>query len=256
MIKIYNTENLTGITIKGDYNDFKQLVDAFYEITIDEDDKSHKPYYDMSTRVLSLCYDIRHALQGDRELHLENNGVTKETMNIHSIMAPKYNAYFSCNYLYPEMLFVTLALNNLIEIRMKFIQKPKSSHADALNKMVIWDTTINTLRNLQSAFCKCIEQTLTPASFSRWIGIMNKDYADIVNINRYFIDLQNLEYLDMTKEIRLKKITSISKKLVEYRFNEDHENIVESVKMGAQKLGCPRESVALKGFEYPQNIKW
>ncbi len=32
----------------------------------------------MSTRVLGVCYDVRHAYQGDREIELVDNGMTAE----------------------------------------------------------------------------------------------------------------------------------------------------------------------------------
>ncbi len=70
MITITNTPNLTGVTISGDFNDLYNLVEAFHEITINEYSEKHHRYIEISTRVLGLCYDIRHAYQGDREIEL------------------------------------------------------------------------------------------------------------------------------------------------------------------------------------------
>lgn len=256
MITIENTKNLTGVTIKGDYNDFQQLVDAFYELTIDDEDEKYKAYYDMSTRVLGLCYNIRHASMGDREIKFEENGTDREMLSAKSMIAPEYNVYYSCNYYYPEMMFIMLALNQLILLRMNKIQKPKNSYREPLNKMVIWDSTINTIRSFQSAFNDCVKNTLSPNSYTRWINVMNNEYLSINDINHHYIDLHNIKYLKLDRETRLKKLSSISKKLVEFRFDREHEEIMFSIREGALELGCDESEVVLKGFEYPEKIQW
>lgn len=256
MIEIDRTENLTGITIKGDFNDFDQLVDALYEITIDEENEKHQRYFNISTRLLGLSYEIRHAFQGGRDITLEPNGITDSTLKNHSIIAPKNNVYYSCNYLLPEMLVAILTINDLINLRMRLIEKPKGNYNISENKMVIWDPTINTLRNFQSAFYTCMKEVLTPTVFTRWLGIMNKRYHDMCNIEGYYIDLLNIKYLKMSPEIRKNKITNISKRLHEYNFDNDHTNIEETIRVGAIELGCRKDQISLEGFEYPDEIEW
>lgn len=66
MIRVSNTEDLTGVTISGDFYDLEQLTDALHDITVsdmEELDKRSEPYVNISMRVLGLCYDIRHASQ-------------------------------------------------------------------------------------------------------------------------------------------------------------------------------------------------
>ena len=65
MISIRNTENFTGVTIRGDFDDFYSLVEAFFEITIDEFSEKYQKYISASTRLLGICYDIRHAYMGE-----------------------------------------------------------------------------------------------------------------------------------------------------------------------------------------------
>ncbi|UNC92047.1 DUF6904 family protein [Candidatus Contubernalis alkaliaceticus] len=62
------------------YVDLEALVTALHEITIDEYSEKNSNYIDISTRVLGLCYDVRHAMQGDREVELiaEPFSLTKE----------------------------------------------------------------------------------------------------------------------------------------------------------------------------------
>lgn len=66
MLKTNPTENFTGITFLGDIYDFYELVESIYNVT-DVENESGGPYYSASMRILGICYDIRHAYQGDRE---------------------------------------------------------------------------------------------------------------------------------------------------------------------------------------------
>ena len=52
MITIRNTENITGVTIRGDFDDLYKLVDAFHEISINEEDVKNYRYFEMSTSVM------------------------------------------------------------------------------------------------------------------------------------------------------------------------------------------------------------
>lgn len=63
------TEHHMGITIQGDYNDFSELVDSIYSI-IGLGEESDDMYYGVKNRLLGICYDIRHAYQGDRNVVL------------------------------------------------------------------------------------------------------------------------------------------------------------------------------------------
>lgn len=256
MISIRNTPNLTGVIISGDFNDFYNLVDALHEITINEYSEKHHQYIDISTRVLGLSYDIRHAYQGDREIELIDNNMTEEKMKWHSIIAPKSNVYYSCNYLYPEMFFVMLALNGLVELRIKDLTKTKYIYKEAMDKKVIWDETIATIRVLQAEFVKCVKGTFTDATFSRWLNVMNNDYISIEHIAGQYVDLLNIKYINMTKEKRLKKLSSIAKRLAEFRYDSDHEEIKEVVMEAARENRCEPGAIRLQGIKYPEDFKW
>ena len=56
MIKITNTENLTGVTVSGDFYDLEKVVDALHDITIDEYFEKNTQYINISLIVLGVCY--------------------------------------------------------------------------------------------------------------------------------------------------------------------------------------------------------
>ncbi|MBQ8162070.1 MAG: hypothetical protein IJ083_15190 [Clostridia bacterium] len=76
MLKVSMTQNLYGIAISGDYQDMQGLYSAlagyldFYE----ENQEDRIPWMD-SEFLLSLNYDIRHAIMGDRQFDVEDNGM-------------------------------------------------------------------------------------------------------------------------------------------------------------------------------------
>ncbi|NLX91549.1 MAG: hypothetical protein GXZ07_08190 [Firmicutes bacterium] len=256
MITLRNTKNRAGVCISGDYNDLNALVNAFYEITIDEFSEKYTSYIDISTRVLGLCYDVRHAMQGDRDVELVNNGMTEDLMKFHSVIAPKKNVYYQCNYLYPEMFFVMIALNELIKLRARTLAKSRYGYNDLLNRRVIWDETIAVLRTFQAKFQKCVRELLTEASFARWLKVMNNDYIGIEEIAGQYIDFLNIEYINMSKEKREKNLTKMARRIAEFRTDKDYLEIKEVVEEAALEYGCPKESIRLAGIEYPDTIDW
>lgn len=256
MITIKNTPNLTGVSISGDFNDFYSLVEALHGIIIDEYSEKHQRYIEISTRVLGLCYDIRHAYQGDREVELFDNNMDEDKMKWHSLITPKSNVYYSCNYLYPEMFFVMLALNELVELRIRDLTKAKYIFKEAMDKRVIWDETISIIRLFQAEFVKCIKGTITDATFARWLKMMNSDYIGIVDIAGQYIDLLNIKFINMTKEKRLKNLSSITRSIVEFRYDNDHKEIKEVVTEAARERSCEPGSISLHGIEYPEDFDW
>lgn len=254
MITIENTEQLTGVCITGDYDDFYNLVEAFHEITIDEYSEKHTAYYSISIRLLGLCYDIRHAMQGDREIVLKENGMNDDLFIYHKQITPLENINYSCNYLYPEMFFAMMALNDLIGLRANDMSRDK--YKKFHDKKVIWDNTITTLRFFQAQFSQCLEKTLTKASFSRMLGYLNRDYFDTSLMAGQFVDLLNIEYTKLTREQRLKKLNSYAKRISEYQYDQEHSEIRNAVYEAAKKLNIPEDKVRFIGMEYPDIIEW
>lgn len=67
MISAVPTENLTGVTIEGDFDDFYEIVESIYRMTGFEEDYDDR-YWGVKNRLLGICYDMRHACMGDRDI--------------------------------------------------------------------------------------------------------------------------------------------------------------------------------------------
>ncbi|MCL2166651.1 MAG: hypothetical protein FWH49_05100, partial [Clostridiales bacterium] len=240
-----------------DYEDFYALVDAFHEITIDEYAEKYHEYIDTSTRLLAICYDVRHAYMGDREIALVDNNLDEDKQKWHGIKAPKKNVYYECNCLYPEMIFATIAINELINIRMMTLSKKNHSLYGAfIDKKVIWDKPIAVLRGFQSAFAECVRETLTPNLYSRWLTSTTKPYSSIHAMAGQYLDVINLAYIDMTKEKRLKSFTAITRRISDYWLDDEYQEIKRGVTQAAKLYGCAESEIQLRGIEYPDEIEW
>ncbi len=260
MIRITNTKNLSGVTISGDFYDLDQLVDAFHEISIgdmDENLSKHEiSYINISLRVLGACYDIRHAAQGDREIFTESNAISDFEMNAHGKEFPKQNVYYSCNILYPEMILVVMALNDLIKLRMKKLTKNRHTLDASFNKAVIWDSTITTIRMFQSEFQKAISEVLTKTSFSRWQNVVHNRIVGVKGITLPFIDYWNIKYLNMRPDLRAAKLGTITKRFAEYYDDPVNQGYRQAIDDAMREYQCAESDLRTPELEYPEEIEW
>lgn len=254
MIQITNTKEMTGVHISGTWDDLSQLVDAFHTITIDEfsEDPRMSRYIDMSTRVLGLCYDVRHASQGDREVEMVENGMDRELMEYHQIVTPLENVHFACDYLYPELLYCMIALNILIDLR----SGGGRSQGKRPNKQVIWDPTIAVIRNFQAQAAACLQDTLTPASYTRMLGYLNNPACRLYDMLGQYLDVLNIEYLAMDREKRLKNLNRTAKRISQYANDPFYISISRSIRSAAREYNCGTEEIKLVAYEYPEEIIW
>ena len=75
--------------------------------------------------MLGICYDIRHALMGNREYQFVENGLTDEIKKYQGFIASDKNIYLKIYVLWPEMLFVLWALNDFSCTTLKKLQRIK-----------------------------------------------------------------------------------------------------------------------------------
>lgn len=255
MLRTKPTKNLTGITIQGDYNDFKDLVDSIYGIVgLDEEPKDF--YYGVKTRLLGICYDIRHAFMGDRDIVLEDNGMYKENMKAHGIITPTQNVYYSVDILFPEAIFVaisvpymycfsrhyygTRALKSKIEMVSgsfaKFVRD--KANLDVLFAG-IWEALGEVIGNDE------LEK------ISKLLENSSEEYDDYVV---HYIDKCNVEYLKTAVEKRKDKIKHITKRIIKkpdsyYSMESDLKHWSKVYKTSIYDLTVPE-------IVYPEEIEW
>jgi hypothetical protein len=249
MIQVKNTPNYTGVTISGDFYDFEALYNSLYAIVGDE--WEWEDYVGARLRVLGVCYDIRHALMGDREVMFVENGLDQDKMKQLSVVAKDKNIYLTCNVLWPEILFVIMALNDFIRVYAK--KQAKGNYNAMSDYRNIWDFSIATVRNFQAAIANCVKETIPESSINRVFKLMSHDYSWSEHYATQYLDELNCKFIEMDAEKRLKNITIMAKRLAEK--GREYQAVKEAVLEAAREYNCHMTELRTT-TEYPETIKW
>lgn len=254
MIKAKPTKNLTGINIQGDFNDFYELVESIYNITRSEEN-INSPYYSVSVRLLGICYDIRHAYQGDREVHLIDNGMNDEIMKFHSIIVPKQNLYYSVNILFPEALFVAMSIKEICE----YAGTKKSWKS-------LIDDTKRPYRRATYLRDKSKLEILSAGILQAFSDVVGEDEADkLINLKtrtdesyrKYltqFIDELNIDYIKSDVSKRKDKIKSIARKIA--KKSVSYLSLENDLIYWAKELNSNIHELHTEVDEYPEEFEW
>lgn len=174
-----------------------------------------------------------------------------EKMKWLKIITPEKNVYLKINVLWPEMLFVTMALNDFI--RLYAVKRDKRNFEFMLDKKNIWDVEIATVRLFQAAVAKCIKETVSDASFRRMVNLMNQDYTWSDGYATQYLDILNCRFLAMNREKRLKNIPAMAKRLVEQ--GDEYQRLKAEVAAAAKEYNTTEDNIR-PGVDYPDIIEW
>ncbi|ADG81771.1 DUF6904 family protein [Thermincola potens] len=249
MIFVKNTPNNTGVAIYGDYMDFENLYEALHTVVGTEGEFTE--FEAARIRVLGVCYDIRHALMGNREIEFVDNGMDDEKKRRMSVLASDKNVYLKIYVLWPEMLFVTMALNDFIRLYGR--KRAKKSYDFMLDKQNIWDESIAMVRVFQAAIMKCIKDTVSNHSFRRMMNLMNKDYTWLEGYTWQYLDILNCRFIDMEPEKRLKSISTMAKKIAEC--GEEYMRVKADVIAAARQYNTYEDNIR-PPVDYPEDFEW
>ena len=228
MIQAKVTKNLTGITIQGDYDDFNDLVNAIYRMT-GVDSNEAGLYDEVKMRLLGLCYDIRYAYMGDREVVLKDNVLNEDLKEEMGIKNCEQNIYYSVNVLYPEAIFLALAVPNMFICCNYYYGKRDerdqefkifSSNSDYLKDKAL-------LKNSREYYMHYVTQ---------------------------YVDYCNLEFLKTDINKRKDKLIDITKKFI--KPSKEYQRMEKRIKEYSQKHQIPIYAVEDDNLEYPNEIEW
>jgi len=240
MISIQSTPNHAGVSIRGDMHDLEQLYSALHSLIGAEGE--YLSLAGARLRVLNLCYQIRHAFMGNREVELLDNGMHDELKKHFATLAPERNVYYAFRMFWPEMLFLLLALNEFASIR------------ERKSKLGKWDADLCAVRMFQATVAECLRGVMTETGYARTIKLLNGSFVWIADYCTQYIDVMNIKFLRMDAEKRLKNLSVMAKRFAER--NDDYYEMKEAVQEAAAEFGVPQDAIELEGWTYPEEVDW
>ncbi|MET1248875.1 hypothetical protein ABWW58_08825 [Sporolactobacillus sp. STCC-11] len=252
MLQARTTPNATGVTLTGDFDEFYRLYDAMSELIGDEDD--YPNYEAARLRVLGFLYDLRHAYQGDREVSLVENHLTREHMKWHQLVASPQNVYYSFNTVWIEALFVIMALNDFVLLKAKNLVKNQLVSDQMLAPKVAYNESIAHVRHFQTVIMAALHELVSDHVYTRLLNGMVHTYPFFANYATQFVDKLAIKYIAMDKEKRLKNLSRFANQMINR--SGDYPDLYESLMRDAKEYGCAISELELQGLEYPEQIEW
>ena len=236
MLSVKTTENLAGVTVSGTYWDLNALYDALTNVIGEEE--SYPEFEACRIRVLGLCYDIRHAYQGDR-----NRGKIEYGDEV-----------FSFEYLWPETVFIYGVLDEFVRLSSGSLCYLRQEGADRLPDDIAF---VCYFRNL---IINALQRTIDEKRFKKIHRALEDRYSYTL-MKRYYnnfctqwVDIQNVKYLKRAPEKRKTYLATISEKIL--FDNSDYDALEDGVYEFARVCGVPYYEIELTDIQYPDEIEW
>ncbi|MCH3953824.1 MAG: hypothetical protein LKK51_06530 [Eubacterium sp.] len=261
MISAKPTEHLTGVTIEGEYEDLYEMVESIYRMTGLEEDYDDC-YWGVKNRLLGICYDIRHAFQGDRNVKLVDNGANDELMKWHSMAMPQQNLHYSVEVLFPEALFVAFSVQELYlpasadyGERARKLQKKAEHPRRFVYKYADYIRDQAMLGMLSSVILSAFAEVIGDEDFEKVMRLREKSWGDeYAYYATQYVDKCNIEYLKTAPAKRKDKIRIIAKRLL--KKPDAYIRLLRNLKSASREYGCSIHELQDPRLEYPDNIVW
>ncbi len=246
MLTIRNTPRTAGIEILGDHKDLLGLYSALHAV-VGDDEEFHSE--EARLRVLGVCYDLRHAMMGDRDIEFVDNDMYYDKIKRLGVVSSDKNLYYTVSILWPEILYVFLALNHFVRLYAR--NRAKTSPTPILDAANLWDSDIAQVRLFQSLVVACLKEIVSETSFRRILKLMVLP-APVLDATQY-VDLLNMKFLGGDPDKRKKSLLTTVKRLVEQ--GTEYQQLRQEVDYLAKKNHCEFNDIDFS-WSYPEKIDW
>ncbi|WP_237700082.1 DUF6904 family protein [Alicyclobacillus acidocaldarius] len=248
VLKAVNTPHHLGIEVSGDTEDFQTLYEALWNLAGDEDQWSELE--EARLRILAVCYDLRHALQGHREVEVYDNGLTPGMMRTWGRIGPRENVRFAFKILYPEALFVTAALNDFLFIYTGPHGEAITSraHADQMDLNIVYG------RYFQTLVLRCAEEITSKSGFKRLRKALNTQFPWTYQYFSQYLDYLDDEFVQKRPERRGVILPTLVERMTSK--GPEYQEIVNSILRYADEHGCTPDEVRFIDEIDWDNLVW
>lgn len=236
ILKVEMTPQLLGFKVTGDGDRPKGNAD---ERT-------------MSTRLLALCYDLRHCMQGDRSVGFTSSGMYDELAKWHEVPLVEKNVVYSFNVLYPEAIFEILVMNYLIEKRQMLLQG-RSKHCWPDRSLL--DPAICTVHRYQSLVLSAAEKAASKGRFGKIRDLASDYHPSLPRMFTQWIDLLNYDWAYFNRKQRVENM-SLTVRDIAYCFhNASYLDLVVDIDRCVREQGGRRDDYTIRD-EWPDPLEW
>ncbi|MEG1958140.1 MAG: hypothetical protein RR071_10480 [Lachnospiraceae bacterium] len=255
MLQTKPTEHLMGITIQGDYNDFSELVHSIYNITGLEDN-SKDMYYGVKNRLLGICYDIRHAYQGERKVVLVNNNMDKDKMKWHEMITSEQNVYYSVELLFPEAIFAAAAVPKMYLFSDTYYGNP-ANKSEKNFPPVPYSNLMKDKANLDvlcGGIWKALGEVIGDEELKKIMHTYHLERESYMDYATHYIDKCNIELYKTAVDKRKDKLRNIAKRIV--KKPQAYSSMEQNLKYWAKEYKATIYELKDPTLEYPEEIEW
>ena len=250
MITLQTTEHLAGVTVTGSLSELNALYDALSNVIGQEG--CYVGYDACRLRVLGLCYEIRHAYQGDRHTGKDEFAET----------------VFSFDYYWPEMIFLYASLEEfcflsagkqcyLLQEDSNAIFSHEETRQMLLNRL---PDDIVLVTYFRALIRNALQRIIDGKRFAKIFRAYDNGYSytyrrqTFCDYCRQWVDIQNVNFLKRTPDRRKTYLATIAEKIL--FDSSDYQWLKEDLLGFEQELGEPRDEIELEGMQYPDKIDW
>jgi hypothetical protein len=223
MLTIRPTPRLAGLSISGDLQDLQALYEALSDIIGDESLEGGE--YEMpALNILAICYELRQAWQGNRQVEFIENGLSDDMRQNLKVLAPARNVYFKTRIHLPEILFDIMTLNDFIEM------------GNRRTKLPDLDPVIQRVRCFQADVTAVLTELLDPAAGARLTRLIYGSVPRYRSFYTHYVDELTAKYLKQTPEKRQQQIIPLARRLD--ALGDDYRRLESDLVDTAAELNC------------------
>jgi len=258
MITIKPSSHLTGVTIQGDFDDFYDLVDSIHRMVSDyEEDDDRDFYFGIKNRLFGICYDIRHAYQGEREVVLLDNGMNEDTMKWHNLITPEKNVYYSANVLFPEAVFVAASVPEIYGNSACYYGKKKTTEEPCPRPCYPLSQYYRDKANLDVLFAgiwQALGDAIGQDEADKLLRMRKRKGEIYWDYLPQYVDRCNLELLATDPEKRANKLKNIVKRLINKPAS--YMQMERELRYWAGEYNTSVHALKEARCKYPEEIVW
>lgn len=261
MLQVKMTPHLLGIEVSGDYDELNRLYDSVWALVGYDHDKNARTSVQEAVgreRLLGLCYDLRHAYMGSRNVRMEENGMTREQAEWLGIsLPPLNNLYYSVEILYPEAMYEVMMLGSLIDSRRaQLIKKSSFSSYDADDPRVLFDPVCAMAAYYQSLVLEAVRSVVTANTFSRIRKQAAAGVRTVSTMYTQWMDLLNCDWCRLSADKRKSKLSTMVRDISDYWNNQEYLDMMYGINSYMRETGAVLANVHLSDAEYPEEYDW